>query len=86
MLKSSGTVAAPFRFTIYTAAKGDVMPAPNWNWIKKMLKSGASVAVRVTGVEITRRCVNCALDKIHAKHEDQAGTAHYFCKTCGTHN
>jgi hypothetical protein len=62
------------------------MPVPNVNWIKKLLKTGVSILVRATATEVTRRCVACALDKIHAKHEDQSGNAHYFCKTCGTHN
>lgn len=56
------------------------------SWIKKALKSGAQILVRVTATEVTRRCVSCALDRVHVKHEDQAGNSHYFCKACGRQN
>lgn len=59
---------------------------PGGNWITKLLKTGARIVVRATAFEAVRYCIKCAAQKTHGKHEDEDGSSHYFCKSCGAHN
>lgn len=62
------------------------MPSPVSQWVTKFLKTRGSVLVRLLEMEVYRRCLNCAEEKLHTKHEDQEGNQYHFCKTCGSHN